>query len=170
MTISDFVEVDDFVEMSQRGLMGTVRRSLEAVGLRVVGDEGAAADELQLVLIGSGLAGRPGRDVVTFKEGRAAGAPVVVVAMFDDEDSARAAMASGSRGPVAVGPSTLTAREVEVLQALANGASTCDVARSLFISHKTVKNHLAHVYAKLGASSRTQAVAAAVRLGIVRIS
>jgi DNA-binding NarL/FixJ family response regulator len=57
-----------------------------------------------------------------------------------------------------------------VLQALANGASTCDVARSLFISHKTVKNHLAHVYAKLGASSRTQAVAAAVRLGIVRIS
>jgi hypothetical protein len=72
VTISDFVEVDDFVEMSQRGLMGTVRRSLEAVGLRVVGDEGAAADELQLVLIGSGLAGRPGRDVVTFKEGRAA--------------------------------------------------------------------------------------------------
>jgi DNA-binding CsgD family transcriptional regulator len=44
------------------------------------------------------------------------------------------------------------------------------VSRSLFISHKTVKNHLAHIYAKLGASSRTQAVAAAVRLGIIRIA
>lgn len=171
MTISDFVEVDDFVEVSQHGLMRTVRRSLEAVGLRVVGDEGAAADQLpRLVLVGGGSTGWPGRNVVTFKEGWVAGAPVVVVAMFDDEDSARAAMASGTRGHMAAGPNTLTTREVEVLQALANGASTCDVARSLFISHKTVKNHIAHIYAKLGVSSRTQAVAAAVRLGIVRIS
>jgi DNA-binding NarL/FixJ family response regulator len=169
VTISDFVEIDDFVEVSQH-LMGTVRRSLEAVGLRVVGDEGAAAEELQLVLVGSGSTAWRGRDAVTFKEGRVAGAPVVVVSMFDDEDSARAAMASGTRGHMAVAPNTLTAREVEVLQALANGASTSDVARSLFISHKTVKNHLAHIYTKLGASSRTQAVAAAVRLGIVRIS
>ena len=169
MTISDFVELDDFVEVSQHGLMRTVRRSLEAVGLRVVGDEGAAADELQLVLVGSGSTAWPGRDVVKFKEGRTAGAPVVVVAMFDDENSARAAMASGTREHMAAGPNALTTREVEVLQALANGASTGDVARSLFISHKTVKNHLAHIYAKLGASSRTQAVAAAVRLGIVRI-
>ena len=174
MTISDFVEVDDFVVMSEDGLMRTVRRSLEAVGLRVVGDSTASgmpmSELAQLVLVGSGSTGWPGRDAVTFKEGRAAGAPVVVVAMFDDEDSARAAMASGTRAHMAAGPNTLTAREVEVLEALANGASTCDVARSLFISHKTVKNHLAHIYAKLGASSRTQAVAAAVRLGIVRIA
>ena len=95
---------------------------------------------------------------------------MVVVAMFDDEDSAWAAMASGTREHMAAAPNTLTAREVEVLQALANGASTYEVARSLFISNKTVKNHLAHIYAKLGASSRTQAVAAAVRLGIVRIA
>jgi DNA-binding NarL/FixJ family response regulator len=107
---------------------------------------------------------------VTFKEGRAAGAPVVVVAMFDDEDSARAAMATGPRSQVAMAPNMLTAREIEVLEALANGASTGQVAQMLFISNKTVKNHLAHIYAKLGASSRTQAVAAAVRLGIVRIA
>ena len=68
MTIGDFVEVDDFVEVSEHGLMGTVRRSLEAVGLRVVhelgGGEGsrAAADELpQLVLVGSGSTGWAGR-------------------------------------------------------------------------------------------------------------
>jgi two-component system, NarL family, response regulator DegU len=64
----------------------------------------------------------------------------------------------------------LTRREVEVLQMLANGASSNDVARKLFISGKTVKNHLAHIYSKLGATSRTQAVAKAVRLGIVRIA
>jgi DNA-binding NarL/FixJ family response regulator len=177
VTIGDFVEVDDFVEVSEHGLMGTVRRSLEAVGLRVVhelgGGEGsrAAADELpQLVLVGSGSTGWAGRGTVTFKEGRAAGAPVVVVAMFDDEDSARAAMATGPRRQVAMAPNMLTAREIEVLEALANGASTGQVAQMLFISNKTVKNHLAHIYAKLGASSRTQAVAAAVRLGIVRIA
>ena len=176
VTIGDFVEVDDFVEVSEHGLMGTVRRSLEAVGLRLVhelgGVEGsrAAADERpQLVLVGSGSTGWAGRGTVTFKEGRTGGAPVVVVAMFDDEDSARAAMATGPRqAPMA--PNMLTAREIEVLGALANGASTGQVAQMLFISNKTVKNHLAHIYAKLGASSRTQAVAAAVRPGIVRIA
>ena len=49
------------------------------------------------------------------------------------------------------GPNTvLTRREVEVLQMLANGASSGDVAKKLFISGKTVKNHLAHIYSKLG--------------------
>ncbi len=63
----------------------------------------------------------------------------------------------------------LTRREVEVLEMLANGASTTEVAAKLYVSAKTVKNHLAHIYAKLGADSRTKAVAKAVRLGIVRI-
>ena len=177
VTISDYLVDDDFVVISEDGLMKTVRRSLEEVGLRVVdgfGDDDErpvpARELAQLVLIGSGSTGWPGRGTLTFKEGRSAGAPVVVVAMFDDEDSARAAMGSGPKAPAATGPNTLTAREVEVMEALANGASTCDLARSLFISHKTVKNHLAHIYAKLGATSRTQAVAAAVRLGIVRIA
>jgi len=153
VTISDFVEVDEFAEASHHGLMRTVRRSLEAVGLRVVdelgGDEdrpGAATDEQpRLVLVGSASSGWPGRDVVTFREGRAAGAPVVVVAMFDDVGSARAAMTSGARGQVAAAANALTAREIEVLEALANGASTDQVARLLFISHKTGKNHLAHI-------------------------
>jgi DNA-binding NarL/FixJ family response regulator len=63
----------------------------------------------------------------------------------------------------------LTGREVEVLQALATGASTAEVARELFVSPKTAKNHIAHIYAKLGVSSRTQAVAKALRQGIVNI-
>lgn len=63
----------------------------------------------------------------------------------------------------------LTTREVEVLRAFANGSSTTEVAREFFVSPKTVKNHLAHAYAKLGVASRTQAVAKAVKMGIVTI-
>lgn len=62
----------------------------------------------------------------------------------------------------------LSRREVEVLQLLAEGASTADVARKLYISIKTVKNHLSSIYEKLDARDRTQAVLAAQRLGIVR--
>lgn len=65
--------------------------------------------------------------------------------------------------------SPLTAREEEILQLIADGCSTTEVARRLFISGKTVKNHLASIYAKLDARDRTQAVLAAVRIGIVRL-
>ncbi|MDA8291670.1 MAG: response regulator transcription factor [Actinomycetota bacterium] len=63
----------------------------------------------------------------------------------------------------------LTRREVEVLELLARGSSTAQVAAEMFISAKTVKNHLAHIYDKLDAQDRTQAVLQAVRLGIVRL-
>ena len=65
--------------------------------------------------------------------------------------------------------SPLTAREEEILQLIADGRSTTDVARELFISAKTVKNHLASIYAKLDARDRTQAVISAVRSGIVHL-
>ncbi len=63
----------------------------------------------------------------------------------------------------------VTAREEEVLQLIADGCSTPEVAERLFISQKTVKNHLASIYQKLDARDRTQAVLAAVRMGIVRL-
>jgi len=66
-------------------------------------------------------------------------------------------------------PSPLTPREEEVLQLIADGCSTSEVASNLFISGKTVKNHLASIYEKLEARDRTQAVLSAVRSGIVRL-
>ena len=62
----------------------------------------------------------------------------------------------------------LTRRGVEVLNAFANGSSIREVVRELYVSHKTAKNHLTHVYTKL-VVSRTQAVSKAVRLQIVHI-
>ena len=63
----------------------------------------------------------------------------------------------------------VTKREEEVLQLIADGCSTPEVAASLYISQKTVKNHLASIYQKLDARDRTQAVLQAVRMGIVHL-
>lgn len=63
----------------------------------------------------------------------------------------------------------VTKREEEVLQAIADGCSTCEVAEQMYISQKTVKNHLASIYQKLDARDRTQAVLQAVRMGIVSL-
>jgi two-component system response regulator DegU len=63
----------------------------------------------------------------------------------------------------------ITKREEEVLQLIADGCSTPEVAEKLFISQKTVKNHLAAIYQKLDARDRTQAVVRAVRMGIIRL-
>lgn len=65
--------------------------------------------------------------------------------------------------------SPLTRREEEILQEIANGRSTAEVAQELFISPKTVKNHLASIYVKLEARDRTQAVVSGVKLGIVSL-
>ncbi|MGI9621533.1 MAG: response regulator [Acidimicrobiales bacterium] len=64
----------------------------------------------------------------------------------------------------------ITKREEEVLQLIADGCSTPEVASELYISQKTVKNHLASIYQKLDARDRTQAVLTAVRLGIVALN
>lgn len=63
----------------------------------------------------------------------------------------------------------ITNREEEVLQLIADGLSTPEVAAKLYISQKTVKNHLAAIYQKLDARDRTQAVVRAVRMGIISL-
>ena len=63
--------------------------------------------------------------------------------------------------------SPLTAREAEVLTLVATGASNRQVGQKLFISDKTASVHLSHVMAKLGAASRTEAVALARERGLL---
>jgi DNA-binding NarL/FixJ family response regulator len=63
----------------------------------------------------------------------------------------------------------LSEREMEVLQLLAEGQSTPEIAGNMFISQKTVKNHLASIYEKIDARDRTHAVIRAVKMGIIKI-
>ncbi|HEU4320763.1 MAG TPA: response regulator transcription factor [Acidimicrobiia bacterium] len=67
------------------------------------------------------------------------------------------------------GAASLTPREREILQLLAVGISATDeLADRLYISQKTVKNHLASIFQKLAVSDRTQAAIEAIRLGIAK--
>lgn len=68
-----------------------------------------------------------------------------------------------------MGDEALTAREVEVLKSLAEGNRNKDIGERLFISEETVKVHIKHIMEKLGANDRTQAVAIAVRRGIIQL-
>jgi DNA-binding NarL/FixJ family response regulator len=61
----------------------------------------------------------------------------------------------------------LTPRESEILSLVASGLESKEIARELFLSHDTVRTHVAHALAKLGARSRAQAVAIAVRRGLI---
>ena len=69
--------------------------------------------------------------------------------------------------PAAVASLGLTPREVEVLGLLAAGQANKEIARALGVSPNTVKTHLARLYEKLGATSRTAAIAQARGLGII---
>ncbi|ADG89382.1 hypothetical protein TBS_34180 [Thermobispora bispora] len=54
--------------------------------------------------------------------------------------------------------SVLSKRETEVMELIASGHSNGEIARRLFLSEKTVKNHVNRIYAKLGVRSRTSAI------------
>ena len=63
----------------------------------------------------------------------------------------------------------LTERELEVVRALAMGKSNKEIAKSLGISEKTVRNHASNIYKKLHIFDRTQAVIYAIRQGLVDV-
>lgn len=84
--------------------------------------------------------------------------------------SARDALGTSARVSAAtVRIETLTDREREVLAMLANGWSNHRIAARLAISDNTVKAHVASILAKLGATTRTEAVTLGIRLGLVML-
>ena len=68
---------------------------------------------------------------------------------------------------MSAGVPTLSARELDVLRLVAEGLTNREIAKRLFITEGTVKTHLVHAFGKLGAESRTGAVAAARRHGFL---
>lgn len=66
-----------------------------------------------------------------------------------------------------VGEGGLTRKEREVLARLADGLSNREIAEALYITPATVKTHLTHIYTKLGAANRQEALARAVALGVL---
>jgi DNA-binding NarL/FixJ family response regulator len=79
--------------------------------------------------------------------------PAVVSVVFD-------ALREGPGVERKAGPTALTEREAEIMNLLAQGRSNGAIAAELFISEKTVKNHINRIYAKLGVANRAEAIAA----------
>jgi len=103
-------------------------------------------------------------------------ARVFVLASAEDQGTVEAAIRGGACGHLVPGAFTvrdlirsvrdasrislgLSAREAEVMDLIASGRSNGEIARQLFLSEKTVKNHVNRIYAKLGVSSRATAIA-----------
>ena len=125
-----------------------------AIGLALDIADGALADRLAAL-----LAGVPGLYLV------AAGDPADAIIAQPTASAQRANEDRAAYGlPI---DTTLTARELEVLALLAEGASNKMIARRLAISVHTAKFHVASVIDKLDAIGRTDAVAHAARLGII---
>ena len=64
----------------------------------------------------------------------------------------------------------LSAREIEVLQLIGRGMSNAEIARELFLSEKTVENHLTNIFRKIQVTDRTQAVLYAIKHKIVNVN
>jgi DNA-binding NarL/FixJ family response regulator len=68
------------------------------------------------------------------------------------------------------GVDTLTVRELQILRLLAEGLDSHAIARCLFISERTERNHVANILAKLRVHSRLQALVVCVRLGVIDLA
>jgi two-component system nitrate/nitrite response regulator NarL len=81
---------------------------------------------------------------------------------------AQRALLAGLEAREQVALSSVTPRELELLELLADGLSNADIAARLFVSPETVKAHLRNLFGKLGVSDRTSAVATALRRGLIK--
>ena len=90
-------------------------------------------------------------------------APAVASVAVSRPDEAPARPAPATTRPL------ISKREEEVLRLMATGVSIPEAARRLFISVKTVKNHLSSIYQKLDSHDRAQAVLKAVRMGLIHM-
>ncbi|MGH9104406.1 MAG: response regulator transcription factor [Acidimicrobiales bacterium] len=141
---------DELVEVLGAGVAGVAPRSLTAEHL-VAAVEAAGRASAQSP---AGTGGSSDRAAVFLPLSLRSAAPAI-----------GQADAGGDGGR---GGERLTRKESEVLAHLARGASNKQIAEALYVTPATVKTHLAHIYAKLGARGRREAVPAALARGLLK--
>jgi DNA-binding NarL/FixJ family response regulator len=184
----------------------------EVVGEATTGEEAVALTaELRpdVILMDVQMPGKGGIEATRRILETSPGMGVIVVTMFEDDDSVFAAMRAGARGYVLKGADKeevftvvravargeahfgpeiakrlmtffsaprpaatseafpeLTAREREVLDLIAGGRSNAEITRQLFLSPKTVRNHISNIFTKLRVADRAQAIVRAREAGL----
>jgi DNA-binding NarL/FixJ family response regulator len=184
----------------------------EVVGEAATGEEAIArAEDLQpdVVLMDIQMPGVNGIEATRTIVRNSPHIGVIVVTMFEDDDSVFAAMRAGARGYVLKGADQdeilkviravaageahfgpeiarrlmgffsarepaataeafpeLTAREREVLDLIARGRNNQEIAKELYLSHKTVRNHISNIFTKLQVADRAQAIIRAREAGL----
>jgi DNA-binding NarL/FixJ family response regulator len=165
-TRPDVIVMD--LEMPNVGGLDAIRALGDDVPVLVVtmhADDSQRAEAFAAGAVGFLPKSAPLKDLAAAIRAAAAG----TVLQWSD-DTERIAMLSGyADAKLDPGASSLTQREIELLTLLGQGvSSTEDLADRLFISQKTVKNHLASIFSKLSISDRTQAAVEAIRLGFAK--
>lgn len=175
-------------------LRDALRTSLELEGIEVVGEatdgEEAAvmAETLEpdVVVLDPTLTAMDDAPVAETVNRRCPGTRIVVLRTHEDARRVATALEAGAEALMTKFLSMtnvvslvrsagngeaprVTEREAEILQLVATGYSTREVGKHLFISEKTVRNHLASVFRKLDVRNRTEAVYRGIRLGIVEL-
>ncbi len=145
LTDSDLAAEIPTVVLAEPGSSAVAAQALHA-GIRAVLPSGLPTDQLAAALqaVASGL-----------------------VVLHPAEVQAALPVAAPASQPLAELPEPLTRREREVLQMLAAGLANKEIAARLNISEHTAKFHVAAILGKLGAATRTEAVALGIRRGLV---
>jgi DNA-binding NarL/FixJ family response regulator len=89
-------------------------------------------------------------------------------AKLASQESSQESSEAGANKPTTFVESPLTSRETAVLEQMAKGKSSKQIAHALQISPQTVKNHISHIFSKLDVTDRTSAVLLALRRGWIR--
>lgn len=131
-------------------------------------------DRYVFALLKAGAAGYllkdvPSKEVIRGVRAVVAGEPVLHPAIARKVLARFAAESEGAGLRLEEAPVRLTERELAVLRLAGEGLTNAEIGDRLYFSSRTVQVHLTHIYSKLGVGSRTEAVIAALRRGLISL-
>jgi DNA-binding NarL/FixJ family response regulator len=142
-------------------LVRTIRADDDAVGIVVLTMH--AGDDQIFAAMEAGASAFVGKDTRAIEVVSAAKHAAVAPRTFLCSGLSEAMM----RRATSPAPPKLSGREAEVLALLADGLGTGEIASALYLSESTAKTHITHIYQKLGAANRAQALVTAMRMGML---
>lgn len=149
MPVMDGVEATAHLAADTKVLMLTYTEDQEMVGKAI------QAGARGYLVHGHFTPEELGEAIVKVHEGGAHLSPTVAPTLFD-----LVRQRDHGPGPVAAMEEALTERELEVMNQIATGRTNAQIAKHLYLSEKTIKNHINRVYTKLGVQNRAEAIAA----------